>query len=320
MKSLDDLVRFLLEEIALCGDHGASTTDFIQFVKVYYSIDTNNGDGIASTGKPNTLVDQKLLEKVWRWLARHPEIQVGKDPKFKRLSLPEVEHLNTFKSSVENVDKASSTPTQFQPQKQAESLTSHGAKQHGNVIVENDETSCESHVELRVYVSTERRWVALTGHGYDPDRVPRLDFACLSVIAAHREQGILQPDLVRISGQDKRSVPQRTQRLHDAGHILKIPLLVNRAHTSRLMLKRYASQGVARDNDAEGADDQSALFQSARNSIENPTDLVAMHHAIFKLLRERQLITTVELQHKIVSRFVLTQSLRTYSRSGCYWA
>ncbi|KAL8671935.1 MAG: hypothetical protein Q9168_003591 [Polycauliona sp. 1 TL-2023] len=320
MKSLDHLIRFLLEDIALCGDHGAGTSHFIEAVKAYYSFDAVANDGHVSTGGPNTFVDQKLLEKIWHWLARHPEVQIGKDAKFNRLSLSEVEHLNHSRSSGENVDHALSTP---QPSLPAESPDNLGAEQPVNVIVENQGDPCGPNTELRVYVSTERRWWALTGHAYDPERVPRLDFACLSIIAAHRDQGILQPELIRISGQDKRSVPQRTQRLYDAGYISKIPLLVNRAHTSRLILQKYTIQATGRDNDAEGANDPNTIFQPARNSMENPTDLLAMHHAIFDLLRERKLITTVELKDKIgVTGLawpmrVLARHLRRLEGFGC---
>ena len=36
MKSLDDLIRFLLEEIALCGDHGQCPTVFALPIALSY--------------------------------------------------------------------------------------------------------------------------------------------------------------------------------------------------------------------------------------------------------------------------------------------
>lgn len=35
MKSLDDLIRFLLEEIALCGNHGQSSSHYPAFTSTF---------------------------------------------------------------------------------------------------------------------------------------------------------------------------------------------------------------------------------------------------------------------------------------------
>ncbi|KAI4237140.1 MAG: hypothetical protein LQ349_002064, partial [Xanthoria aureola] len=326
MKSLDDLIRFLLEEIALCGNHGAGTSDFIKFVQAYNSTNTSVADGQASNDRPAAPVDRKLLEKTWQWLARYPEIHVGKDRKSNRLLLSEVEHLNASRSTAQReqpFDNAPPAPSQLQSSTAAEPPANGPNKEPVDAIAGDEAISRHPAAELRLYVSTERRWQALTGHAFDPDKIPRLDFACLSIIAAHREQGILQPDLVRISGQDKRSVPQRTQRLHDEGYISKTPVLVNRSHTSRLILKRYAPEAVERSNDARTASDAGTIFQPAQNSMDNPTDVHALHRAIFDLLRERKLITTVELKDKIgVTGLkwpmrVLARHLRRLERIGC---
>lgn len=300
-------------------DLGAGTSDFIKFVQTYYSTNTSVADGQARPAAP---VDRKLLEKTWQWLARHPEIHVGKDRKSNRLLLSEVEHLNASRSTAQReqpFDNAPPTPSQLQTSTTAEPPANGPNKEPVDAVAGNEAIPRHPAAELRLYVSTERRWQALTGHAFDPDKIPRLDFACLSIIAAHREQGILQPDLVRISGQDKRSVPQRTQRLHDEGYISKTPVLVNRSHTSRLILKRYAPEAVERSNDARTASDAGTIFQPAQNSMDNPTDVHALHRAIFDLLRERKLITTVELKDKIVSRLGQRQLLCTDLTSGSHW-
>ncbi|KAL8851359.1 MAG: hypothetical protein Q9221_003726 [Calogaya cf. arnoldii] len=291
MKSLDDLIRFLLEDIALCGDHGAGTSDFIKSVESYYDTNASTCDGQASSGGSAIPVDRRLLEKTWQWLARHPEIQVGEDGKLNKLSLSEVEHLNASRSTTQRgaLENGPSTPPQVQPSTVAESPAKRAVPEPVAAIPEKEAIPCQPTVEVRVYVSTERRWQALTGHAFSPNKIPRMDFTCLSIIAAQREQGILQPDLIRISGQDKRSVPHRTQRLQDGGYISKIPVLVNRAHTSKLVHKRYTSQ----------ANDIGTIIRPAQNSKDNPTDVLALNRAIFKLLRERKLVTYVELKEKI---------------------
>ena len=103
---------------------------------------------------------------------------------------------------------------------------------------------------IRLYTSQNRMWYAITGHGPDESRVKFLDFICLSVIAASGPKGILQHNLISITGQDKRSLPSRTDRLRDGGYIIKVPETTwvgeprRRLHTSRCTLTRYVKNEV----------------------------------------------------------------------------
>lgn len=83
-------------------------------------------------------------------------------------------------------------------------------------------------------------WLAITGHGVDPKRIPRHEFIILSIIAAHGEKGVVQPEITRISGQDKRSVPKRTDNLAKHGYITKVHVLAKGTRTSLCTLRRYA--------------------------------------------------------------------------------
>lgn len=114
--------------------------------------------------------------------------------------------------------------------------------------------------EIRLYTSRHRMWYATTGHGPDEARVKVFDFACLSVIAASGPKGILQHDLTSITGQDKRSLPSRTDRLRDDGYIVKKPETTwigeprRRLHTSRCTLARYAQDKVVADEKIDPTD------------------------------------------------------------------
>ena len=90
----------------------------------------------------------------------------------------------------------------------------------------------------RLYASTDRMWLELTGHGYDKQRVPDREFELLSVIAAAGPVGIAQGNARRLTGQDKQSVPKRTDNLAEKGYILKTPAVLNATRTSLLRLKR----------------------------------------------------------------------------------
>ncbi len=113
---------------------------------------------------------------------------------------------------------------------------------------------------IRLYTSRHRMWYAITGHGPDEARVKSFDFVCLSVIAASGPKGILQHNLTSITGQDKRSLPGRTDRLRDGGYIVKKPETTwvgeprRRMHTSRCTLARYAMDKVIADEKTDPTD------------------------------------------------------------------
>ncbi|KAL8816450.1 MAG: hypothetical protein Q9223_004545 [Gallowayella weberi] len=326
MKSLDDLIRFLLEEIALCGDHGAGTPDFVNYVKTYYSAAERTAGASQSTVIQGALVERKVLEKVWGWLCQHPEIQIGGNGKETRLSLSEVElrNANTAQHRTSH-DKASPTLHVSKTPSPSKSSARQQRRSPANAssAVQDDTLLGRSPTEIRIYASIERRWQAIAGHAFDPVKIPQLDFACLSIIAAHREQGIMQPELIRASGQDKRSVPQRTQRLVEGGYITKVPVLVNKVHTSKLRLKRYFKELPKHDADVGTSNSPVLVLSRVGTSVESPIDFLALHHQIFDILRATKLITCTELKDRIgVTGLkwpmrMLARCLRRLERHGC---
>ena len=122
------------------------------------------------------------------------------------------------------------------------SAASHLAQKSEISNVEKTKTT-----KLRIYASHERIWRALAGHDVDWRRVPKMELDLLSIIAAGGPNGVLQGALVRSSGQDKRSVPHRTDRLHANGYISKQKIMANSNHTSLCIHQRFAQ------NNAKGA-------------------------------------------------------------------
>jgi hypothetical protein len=101
-----------------------------------------------------------------------------------------------------------------------------------------------AHANERLYTTEQRIWHALTDHDIDLKRIPKLEFQCLQVIAAAGSQGVLQPDVTRLTGQDKRSVPKRTDSLASKGYITKEMCLGGGIKTSLLRLKKL-TQGAS---------------------------------------------------------------------------
>lgn len=117
------------------------------------------------------------------------------------------------------------------------------------IAVESQPAELISGRGTRVFASESRIWRTIAGHEADFTRIPGLDFVCLSIIAASGRSGVVQNDLVRITGQDKRSLPLRTDRLHKNGYIIKRPVTIHvdkgLMHTSLLILRRYSETSAA---------------------------------------------------------------------------
>ena len=117
------------------------------------------------------------------------------------------------------------------------------------IAVESQPAELISGRGTRLIASESRIWRTIAGHEADFSRIPGLDFVCLSIIAASGRSGVVQNDLVRITGQDKRSLPLRTDRLHKNGYIIKRPVTIHvdkgLMHTSLLILRRYSETSAA---------------------------------------------------------------------------
>ncbi|OJD30582.1 tfiiic transcription initiation factor complex subunits tfc3 [Diplodia corticola] len=216
-KGFDDLIEFLLEEIALRGEQGASTSDFKDLIYKFYAEQDNDvrpGRGAASTQH----ADRRLQEKVWIWLTAHPDICLNGGQSEQIPSLTDFEALE----SQDRPNPATEPPKAGEENGEAASA------------------SAANDAALKLFVSEERMWMAMTGHGVDAKRIPRHEFIILSIIAAHGEKGVVQPEITRISGQDKRSVPKRTDNLAKHGYITKVHVLAKGTRTSLCTLKRYA--------------------------------------------------------------------------------
>ncbi|KAL9045561.1 MAG: hypothetical protein Q9214_001412, partial [Letrouitia sp. 1 TL-2023] len=333
-RNLDLLICHLLEEVALCGDHGAGPSDFIHYVKSFYPQNTESnipkvGDGIHPPSTTQN-VDQQFLATVWVWLSKRQDVQVGENDWAKGLSLSEFEAWNATVdqdlhpiAAIDQSDENDIRKTPKNGENQNNTVSQVASTQVTSVnqpagFNASKKGQSSNKTPLRIYASTERRWQALTGHGPDSSKVPKLDFECLSIIGTRKETGILQPELVRISGQDKRSVPDRTRRLHERGYIDKIPVLVKQSHTSKLTLKRFARK----------INDESTLNDSSIGTIqpeskETAIDYQAFLRRIFDILRKAELITLIDFKEQLGvigrrwSMKFLANTLRRLESFGC---
>ncbi|KAF3401134.1 Transcription factor tau subunit sfc3 [Talaromyces pinophilus] len=173
-------------------------------------------------------------------------------------------------------------------------------------------SEAEAISELRLFVSEERTWKALTGHEKDESKVPATEFSLLSIIASCRSQGILQTELVRRSGQDARSVPKRTDALRTKGYIDKRQVQAKSAKTSLCTLSRFANIG---ESDAERPAAKSTQFQDM-------IDFDTFCQDIFRILKQYQIIARSDLKDELGigdtwRRRILSRAIRKLETIGC---
>ncbi|KAI9930410.1 RNA polymerase III transcription initiation factor complex subunit [Aspergillus wentii] len=258
--SLRDLIDFLLAEIALCGDQGASSSDVLSFIDAFYK-------KAQDAKHRNHLVDRRFQEKVWSWLTRNPEVSVGKNKESNHLSLNDVEQ------ATRDADP--------------------------------------DHPPVRVFVSEQRTWLAITGHEPDETKVLPTEFALLSIIASHKSDGVAQTELVKLSGQDKRSVPKRTDMLQQKGYIEKRAIQIKSARTSLCTLRKFLKQEPLPTETPVGDKDQGDKI----------IDFAVFNEKLFKILREFKVISRIDLKQMLgfadAWRWrVLSRALRKFERVG----
>jgi hypothetical protein len=177
---------------------------------------------LLSEAPPDTdpIIDDSFVELVWQWVSRNPEVTVDGEP-----------HSGMVTESADNEGESQAI----------------------------DGTKLDKYRNQRLCTGEDRVWYAIAGHGIDYKRIPPLEFQALSVVAAHGTKGVLQPDVTKITGQDKRSLPKRTDNLSKNGYIIKTNVIARGTKTSLLKLKKFAGDNEMPED--EGAPAGSVIIQ-----------------------------------------------------------
>lgn len=186
------------------------------------------------------VVDRKLVEKAWGWLTAHPDIWIGKNGKGNVVSFEEAEAREMASDAAANAANAAGAITAITVENDENEPT--GSNTERVQQTPSPHKAPSSGTSLRIFTSQERIWQAVTGHGIDLKRVPAMEFQVLSAIAGAGPLGITQPDIVKSVGQDKRSVPKRTDKLAQNGYIIKKVVYLKGQKTSLCTHIRFAKQ------------------------------------------------------------------------------
>jgi len=293
----------------------------VDYVNRYYAPAAEapeNESTTKKTDKPSHKphgVDRQFHEQAWRWLIQHPDVRVGKNGEGNRLGLSQVEAFNEESKSQKRSAKTLSVaaprvpngvtqngsmveqspiPNATSPPTNARNFKSGTSKKQIPGMVTNSPSA------YRLFISEYRMWQALTGHGPDIKSVPPMQFSCLSIITSRRTQGILQSKLTEISGQDKRSVPHRTDLLAQNGYIEKRAVLYQATKTSLLYAKRFAPKTVFIPQ--ESIDGQRDSQDDGKRGVGGLVDYYPIFDNTIRLLKEPGIITLVDLRKKFVTK------------------
>ena len=157
-------------------------------------------------------MDDHLISKVWSWLTSNPHIRVERRE----------QGSGTATADTVNLPISTSTPTAALTT-QVEH-TGHAIPQQTPIkssATATDSVSLLPRHDAILVAAENLMWQALTGHGVDITRVKPMEFTLLSFIGAAGRSGIPQTELIAQSGQDKRSLPHRTDMLAERGYITK---------------------------------------------------------------------------------------------------
>ncbi|KAF0331635.1 hypothetical protein GQ607_001381 [Colletotrichum asianum] len=232
-RDLERLIESLITDVSCYGDLGCTVSHVLEALDAFYQDAHLRSDKLSQADpSASTRTNQLLWSTAWDWLRIRKDLSVGANRKWNHLPLSDILTipdadaqdgiaLKSPSASIGSGDVASTNEAQPQP---------------GAVPPRKD----LPRKRPRIYVSEDRMWESIAGHAPDYRRVPRLEWMALVGIASTKQQGILQGDLGRLVGQDKRSLPKRTDALAEKGYISKRTTLVRGTKTSKLWLTRFA--------------------------------------------------------------------------------
>ncbi|KAK8040809.1 hypothetical protein PG994_013816 [Apiospora phragmitis] len=245
-RGLDDLVEWLLTEIGFSGLEGFSPLHLVKAVKTFYTPSDVGTEAFSADAQPplpssEVVNGQEVGESdisqasvVWNWLTARNDVIIGDDNRFRGISLKEALDLSGYVTPTG--PPPSGSPDQTLPEANEHS----GPAAQGASTDSRRSGKSASKVAPRLHLSEERLWKAITGHQPDLKKVPQFEWQALVAIASVREVGILQGDLVRLTNQDKRSLPTRTDALARKGYIVKQPVMLRGCRTSKIWLAQFA--------------------------------------------------------------------------------
>lgn len=290
---------------------GLSARDFVKAVKSFYTSQSNAGT-VPGLSTPTAIADQELeatdvasASVVWKWIVKRKDVIVSP----KNLGHPSLEEL-------------------LLPSQESSSTVAAPSSQRRNPNTDASSTRGETRLSL----SEERQWKAIAGHGPDLKRIPLFEWRALVAIASIGEKGILQGDLVRLTGQDKRSLPMRTDALARKGYIIKQQAMLRGCRTSKLWLAQFANNARA-DVVRQGLPEEvlsiplgeitkswdPVSFRHYYLEENRPLDYFAISQTFLMIVKAYGAMRYCDIRHKMDINERISQ-MRALAKSSRWWA
>ncbi|KAI1414372.1 hypothetical protein F5Y13DRAFT_197844 [Hypoxylon sp. FL1857] len=297
---LDELIESLLVEIAFSGVRGCSVSALLKAIESFYSdaqdeltndVGAHSGEGRKPDGVSNSDSGSPIQQatsdyshfmgsKVWGWLVARPDVSVGTDRQFNHLSLDEILALPEEEDDLPSLEDAKASKNQVPTPSNNPQRSSRSAREPAGAIPK---------YRPRLHVSEEHF-----------KRVPLFEWKALVDIASTREKGILQGDLVRLTGQDKRSLPTRTDALAKKGYIIKQPIILRGCRSSKLWLTKFADSARQGRDETLTKDLAPVPFSSYWN--DDKIDYIAIAQAFNAVLKAWGLMRYSDMRIKAVAK------------------
>ncbi|KAI4598932.1 hypothetical protein KJ359_002347 [Pestalotiopsis sp. 9143b] len=307
-QGLDELIESLLTKIAFSGLEGLSAQAFVKAVSSFYGHgNAANDNQEASTNAQITEGEIAHASIVWRWVTKRKDVIVT----------PKEAELRPLEDLIPRAKPPSSS----------ESSTETPAEQSNNEVTTTADAVQD---EIRLFLSEERQWRAIAGHGPDYKRIPVFEWKALVAIASVGTTGILQGDLTRLTGQDKRSLPTRTDALARKGYIIKKQTMLRGCKTSKLWLAQF-SESVNIDDAPRGLPDDVLNLPAAEitknwNPVTfkhyydvEPLNHLAISQAFLLILKAYSAMRYCDLRGKMKVEGNTTL-MRALAKSSRWWA
>ncbi|KAI1847222.1 hypothetical protein JX265_013347 [Neoarthrinium moseri] len=322
-QGLDELIEWLLTEIGFSGLEGFSALDLVKAVKAFYR-ERRDADGDESGPSGPASIESQEVDAtdaahasiVWKWLVARKDVIVVPS-RVRNMSLDEALALSQDgpTSSMGPPESLKDTPQSSQSEPKRKS------------------SAPDPNARPRLFLSEERQWKAIAGHGPDLKRLPQFEWKALVAIASVKEKGILQGDLTRLTGQDKRSLPMRTDALARKGYIIKQSAMLRGCRTSKLWLAQFGQnakadvvrQGLPPEILNMPAEELTASWDpvSFTQYYTNDTiDYIAISQTFlmilkaYKAMRYCDLRAKMDIKEKVPQMRALAKSSRWWARAG----
>lgn len=271
------------------------------------------GDEDSAPPQKPYKVDRQLHEQAWIWLTQQPEVRVGKNGEGNKLSLSHVQEVNKEYQQRKNATKSGAPTAPAVPSipvedaSRSDQASAQGASPtsiedigpHGGALEETSTNPVPARPNrYRVYTSEARMWQAIAGHAPDTRRIPKMYFECLAIITSRKTRGILQLELTRVSGQDKKSVPKRTDVLAENGYIEKRAVVNRGSKTSMLFATRFAPQSRSIPQSSKSGGTSTA--GGGQQGDDKILDYQPVFEKVLELLKESNIMALVDLRRKLV--------------------